>query len=307
VINLQIVEGNMISRTEIFDDTDLDAALARFDELNHQVSQLENVATRAWTRIADAYNRRDLNGFLALQDGRFEDRRNGLRNEGPMDAKFAHAALFEAPASWQMETEPVAIRGYHLALTRVKLRDFDEVDRPITVETLIVTAVNDHELVSRAVNFDADDISGALRELTARWIASGEVSHPQVIEAYLKILQELNRHDWDAYSASLADATYLNHRQLGTGETVADFTASVAAIASLIPNVCVVPTEILNCSASGVLGDVVAKGTSRDGGDVEIPMMMLGLFNGDRLTHFEMFDPDQRALALARFQELNQS
>ena len=39
---------------------------------------------------------------------------------------------------------------------------------------------------------------------TARWIASGEVAHPEVIEAYLQIVQELNRHDWDAWIASLA-------------------------------------------------------------------------------------------------------
>jgi hypothetical protein len=33
-------------------------------------------------------------------------------------------------------------------------------------------------------------------------------------------------------------------------------------------------------------------------------MLMLGLFDGDRLTHLETFDPDQRDLALARFDEL---
>ena len=32
---------------------------------------------------------------------------------------------------------------------------------------------------------------------------------------------------------------------------------------------------------------------------------MLILVDGDRVTRFETFDPDQRDLALARFEELN--
>jgi hypothetical protein len=33
-------------------------------------------------------------------------------------------------------------------------------------------------------------------------------------------------------------------------------------------------------------------------------MLMLGRFDSGRLTHFEMFDPDQRDFAMARFREL---
>ena len=33
-VNLLIIEGDRISRCELFDEADLDAALARFDELN---------------------------------------------------------------------------------------------------------------------------------------------------------------------------------------------------------------------------------------------------------------------------------
>lgn len=33
-VNIVTVEGALISRTELFDETDLDAALARFDELS---------------------------------------------------------------------------------------------------------------------------------------------------------------------------------------------------------------------------------------------------------------------------------
>ena len=40
------VEGEMVNRTEIFDEADLDAALARFEELSRPAPRLENTASR---------------------------------------------------------------------------------------------------------------------------------------------------------------------------------------------------------------------------------------------------------------------
>lgn len=126
-VHLMTFEGDLGNRFELFDEADLDAALARFDGLSRPSHVLENAATRARARLVDAFNRRDLDGFLAVHDagGRYEDRRRGLRNEGPVDPKFAHALLFEAPTSWHLEIEPVAVRGDRLALSRDKFRDTD--------------------------------------------------------------------------------------------------------------------------------------------------------------------------------------
>jgi hypothetical protein len=310
-IALVSVEGEKLNRCELFDEADIDKAIARFEQLNSPVPQPDNAATRIWKPLKDAFNHRDMDRFLALitSDGRVDDRRNGLRalHEGTERMKAVHA-LFEAPPkSWQMEIHPVAIRGAGLSLIRQTYYDTEEVGRPITVETFTLTELAEDGRLRDIVLFDPDDLHHALDELTARWIASGEVAHPEVIEAYMQILQKLNRHDWDAYFAGLADATYVNHRQLGAGETIADFTTSVTVIASLVPNVCVEPAEILTYTASGAVGNLLAKGVTSDGVEVEIPMVMLGLFDGDRLTHFELFDAHERDLALARFAELNAS
>ena len=230
VANLLTVEGDLISGYELFDEADLDAALARFDELDRpSAPRLQNAATKARARLADAFNHRDLDGFLALHNGRYEDRRKGLRNEGPVSPEFARAVLFEAPESWRLETEGIAIRGDHLGLTRERFRDTDEADRPITVETLMLTEVNDDELISYAVNFDPDDINGAISELTARWIASGEVAHPGIIESADRLSEIVNRHDWDAIAAHFGGATYVNHRQLANAgnDTIADWLSSM--------------------------------------------------------------------------------
>ena len=149
--------------------------------------QLANAATRARARQAEAFNRRNLDGFLAsysTAEARYEDRRKGLRDDaaGPGLTKRARA-LFEAPKRWRKEMEPVAIRGPRLALTRDRYRDTDS-DRTITAEHLTLTEVGDDDLVHRTVLFDPDDINGAIGELTARWIASGEVAHPPQLRRY---------------------------------------------------------------------------------------------------------------------------
>ncbi len=123
------VDHHLINHCEIFDETDIDAALASFDELDRSALLLENAATRTWARQADAFNRRNVDDFLALitVDGRVEDRRKGLRAlfDGPARRNAAQA-MFEAPDSWRLHLEPLAIRGARLALTRACWRDTDE-------------------------------------------------------------------------------------------------------------------------------------------------------------------------------------
>ncbi|KUI03956.1 BTAD domain-containing putative transcriptional regulator [Mycobacterium sp. IS-3022] len=305
------VDGDRYNRCEIFDESDLDAALARFDELGATTPPLENASTRALARAMAAFNRRDIDSYLAVvtTDGRYEDRRKGLRDEGAIKPDFARTLFFEAAAGWQVEFEPVAIRGSRLALCRVTFRDHSGDDRPIAVDTLVVTEVTDDELIARFIIVDPDDINGAMTELTARWIASGEVAHPEIIEAHRRLLVDIaNRHDWDTFATLSAGAAYVGHGQLAVGlDTIADYISSIRMLASLVPDLWLEPAEILSHSALGVGSYVVVKGTSTEGAPIELPLLILVLFDGDRVSRVETFDVDQRAAALARFEELSAS
>ena len=53
-IDLLTVEGDLINRCEVFDEADLDAALARFDELQPQTPRLENAASQVAERFHGA-------------------------------------------------------------------------------------------------------------------------------------------------------------------------------------------------------------------------------------------------------------
>src|SRR5581483_5291010 len=56
-VALLTVEGDMISRTELFDETDLDAAIAKFEELQPKTWRLENAASRATERSVSYFPR----------------------------------------------------------------------------------------------------------------------------------------------------------------------------------------------------------------------------------------------------------
>jgi hypothetical protein len=82
---------------------------------------------------------------------------------------------------------------------------------------------------------------------------------------------------------------------------------SIRMLASLAPDYWVELAEILTQSATGLVDYEVLRGTSTDGVVIEIPVVVLILLDGDRVTRLEAFDPAQRDLALARFEELNRS
>nr|WP_232065058.1 BTAD domain-containing putative transcriptional regulator [Mycobacterium cookii] len=312
MVDLLGVERDRIKRCEIFDEADLDAALARFDELERQTPSFGNAATRIWPRVAQAVNRRDVDGLLALAgpDYRFEDRRKGLRDgfEGQTRMREVVRTIFEmTPSSWRLEVEPIAIRGPRLSLVREYYRDVDEADRPIVVELLQFAEVNDDDLLQELISFDPDDLDDAFAEITARWVASGEVAYPDLIQAVDRINATINRHDWDAVATHFAGADYVNHRQLAqsVNGTIADWLTSMQTIASLVPDLWVELAEVLARSAIGIVGRIALKGTSTDGVAAEISFVVLMLLRGERVTRLEAFDEDQRDVALARLQEFN--
>ena len=50
-----IVGGDRVIRYEIFDEADLEAALARFEELSRPAAQLENAATQVYERLNSCF------------------------------------------------------------------------------------------------------------------------------------------------------------------------------------------------------------------------------------------------------------
>ena len=65
VISLLTVEGDMVNRCEVFDEADLDAAIARFDQLSRPAPRLENTASRVDERFLAYFAARDWDAMAA--------------------------------------------------------------------------------------------------------------------------------------------------------------------------------------------------------------------------------------------------
>ena len=303
-INLLTVDGDLINRIELFDEADVDAAIARFDELTATTPQVENSATWAWARLINALNRRDVDGFLAgvTADGHLDDRRKGLRAvmEGG-ERRRAFRELFTLPISWRMEMKPIAIRGSRLSLTHERSRDTDDVDGPVTIELLTVVEVTDDDLVHDTVSFDPDDIDAAFEELEARYLAGEAAAHAHTWSVITRAYAALNRHE---FAPTTPDLVNIDHRR-GSPFAPGDLFAFIRAAWDLVPDISIFIETVHRQSNLGTVVTHVASGSSQAGFDAEWREINLLTVEGDLINRCEMFDEADLDAALARFDELS--
>lgn len=300
MIELLAVGGGEINRCELFGEADLDAAIARFEELDRPAPPLDNAATRARMRTAGAINRRDAQGVLALNaaDARYDDRRKGLRDERAVGPEVVRA-IFEAPRAWQLEAAPIAVRGSRLALTRDKYRDTDDADRPITAEHLMLTEVGADGLLRNSVLFDPGDIDAAFAELDAQYLGGEAAAHAQTWSAIMQACAALNRHEIFATTADFVDIDHRSLAAIGSGDLK---TYIRAALNDGLYNVYVEAVHRL--SDLGAVVTLVSRGTSQEGFEGEWRMADIFTVEGTLINRCEIFDEADLDAALARFEEL---
>ncbi len=122
-IDLLTVDGDMVNRGEVFDEADLDTAIARFDQLNRNTPQLENAASQAAERYMAHFAARywdELTKVLAA-DIVVDDRRRAV-NAGIRHGRDAEIANLRAAADvgiTYFTSDVIAARGERLILARV--------------------------------------------------------------------------------------------------------------------------------------------------------------------------------------------
>ena len=212
-VDLLTVEGDLINRCEIFDEADLDAALARFDELQPPSSALENAASRVFERYLAHFAARDWDAMAEHAGRRLFQRRS------PSGRERRESDTVEMPRSRTCGRSPtsgsrtsrrrvIATRGERLVLSRVTLlgsatgargvrhrgarRRRDRRRRPDR---------------RRVVVFDLDDIDAAFEELDARYLAGEAAAHAHTWSVIARAYAAFNRHE-----ASRDDAGLGEHR-----------------------------------------------------------------------------------------------
>jgi DNA-binding SARP family transcriptional activator len=302
-VALLTFDGDAIDRCELFDEADLEAALIRFDELDAPAPRLANAAIRMNAQLAEVFNDRDLEGYLNVcsPDARFDDRRRGIRYEGPIDASFGNALLFEAAASWQLEVESVAIRGENLVLGRYLFRDAAEVDRPVAIEALFVVEINADQLITRAAIFDAGDVDAAFVELDARYLAGEAAAHARTWSAIANANAAFNQHE---IPPTTPDWTTVDHRRV-IAFAPGDMTEYIRATWDVAPDMRNQIVAVHRLSDRGAVFTQAVNGTSHAGFGAEWRDVVVLTVDGDVLNRCEVFEEADLDAALSRFDELS--
>jgi hypothetical protein len=161
---VQTVDGDLMDRNEMFDEADIDAALARFDELSRPVPQLENAASQVLERLLAHFAIRDWNVIAERIRGDFSiDDRRRIVNGGVRHSRDAEIEDLRAAADvgfTHLTSTVIATRGARLilALLRGSGRDPDA----IRSDALQVVEIDAEERIAAVVVFDVEDIDAAL-------------------------------------------------------------------------------------------------------------------------------------------------
>ena len=181
MIDLLTVEGDLINRCELFDEADLDAALARFDELSRPAPRLENAASRVYERFQACFAARDWDAMAEMlaDDISHDDRRRVVNAGSPTRSgcRDREHAGDRRRRDQNVTSTVIATRGERLVLSRARYSGRDRATRAFHTEVLDVVEIDADDRIAALVVFDLDDIDAAFEELDARYLAGEAAAH----------------------------------------------------------------------------------------------------------------------------------
>ncbi|MES3635599.1 BTAD domain-containing putative transcriptional regulator [Mycobacterium intracellulare] len=303
VIDVMTFEGDRINRCELFDESDLDAALARFDELHGQTRRLENAASRAEHRLFDRSSTHDWAAIAEiLAPDSFVDDRRRVVNVGFWDGRDAVMANMRALAEGlaQVSLTVIATRGDRLALIRVWSFNRDSRQGEFDIEMLGIAETDADGRISSHVFFDPDDVDAAFAELENRYLAGEAAAYAHTWSVTSRANAKFNRHE---LPATTPDPVYIDHRSLVSIEGV-DLATSVGALWDLTSDASAYIEAVHQLSECGTVTTQVLKMTSQEGFDAELRLTYVIVVEGNLLSHVEVFEESDLEVALARFDQL---
>ncbi len=206
------VDGELINRTEIFDDGDLDAALASFEQLQPAPRRLENTATQAFQRLYShvAAGEWDAVAQMTADNVCVDDRRRVV-NAGVLhgrDANIKDAQATVGVGFTMTMSGVLATRGKRLALTGIRVSGPDP--EAIQNDALQIVEVDAEERIAGVVVFDLEDFDAATAELDARYLAGEAAAHADTWSVITGFFAAHNRRE---IAATTTDAVSLDHRR----------------------------------------------------------------------------------------------
>ena len=304
VASLLALDGDFINRCEVFDEADLDTALARFDQLSQPAPRLENAASQAVGRYVAHFAARDWDALAkVLADNIITDDRRRVVNAGVRQGRDAEIALLRATADADLGAYVtfvvIAVRGERLVLARVSI--CEPGPEKFFTEVLGVAEVNSHNQIAAIVVFDLDDFDGAIAELDARYLAGEAAAHSRTWSVISGSYAAINRHEQPATTPDWVNVDHRRETAMGPGDLIAyigagpdrdqDNKAYVEAVHRL--------------TDPGAVVTYAAHETSQKGFDAEWRGIAVLTVEGDMINRAEVFDEADLDAAIARFDQLS--
>ncbi|MGE5695998.1 MAG: BTAD domain-containing putative transcriptional regulator, partial [Candidatus Sericytochromatia bacterium] len=211
-IAILTVVGDMVNRTELFAETDLTAALARFDGLRRTKPRLENAASQAYKHLQTHYaaGAWDAIAETLADDIYMNDRRRvvgaGVRS-GRDDAIADMRSTTNLGITNVMPTI-LATRGDRLVLVHARYVVLDQARDQYLTEVLNILETDADGRIAAGVVFDRGDIDAAFEELDTRYLAGEAAPYARVWQSAMEIAGEMNRHEPGPMMTGLA---YIDH------------------------------------------------------------------------------------------------
>ena len=120
-IGVMMVKGDLINHFELFDDVDLDAALATFDELSRPTRRLDNAACRVLQQFHANFVAQNWAAMAEMiADEHYGDDRRRVIGAGIRRGRDAQIEDLQGMSveSWTLTPDVIAIRGERLLLYR---------------------------------------------------------------------------------------------------------------------------------------------------------------------------------------------
>jgi hypothetical protein len=302
-INLLIVEGDLINRSELFDEADLDAALARFDELRRPAPRLENSASQVYDRLNGYFADRDWAAAAeSMAKDMFDDDRRRVVNAGirrGRDAVIANLRTAADLGAKNITSTAIATRGDRLALCRLSLSGRGP--EAFHTEVLGIVEIDVDERFVAHVMFDPDDIGAAFEELDARYLAGEAAAHAHTWSVITGVFVAHNRRE---LPATTPDVVSIDHRRVAAfapGEGI-DYVRAGWDLDQQV-NICI--ETVHQVSDLGAVIILAAQGRSQEGFDAEWRLIEILTVDGDRISRCEIFDEADLDAAIARFDDLS--
>ena len=304
-IQLLTVEGDLVTRCELFDEADLDTAIATFDELSRPAPRLENAASRVEARCQAYIAAGDWDAMATVMadDISIDDRRRvvnaGLRRG--RDAVIDDLRVGAEIGLTEITPTAIAIRGEGLTLGHIRYWGGGQPAEPGLIDLVQLVEIDAEERISALVLYDPDDVEAAFAELDTRYAAGEAAQHAHTWSVVTENVAAFNRHE---FPASTPDVVNVDHRRV-TAFASGDVTAYVRETWEQTPDLKIYIESVHRLNDICAVFTYVATGTSQQGFTAEWRAISASIIDGDLIKRSERFDEVDLDAALARFDELS--